>query len=268
MNQDIRQWAKDNGWGVSDRGPISAVVKEAYAASNGEGPPEVGEAEAFLITPESPSEAPPPPAPPVAERKPTPVAEPRKGIFQRKPPVEGKPLGKPGPKQPRKPLPRVSTETLIGGAYSVAGSIVGRREQMVPVSRVMMFQSPTVGVIGDEAIKGTWVDRVLQPLARAGEKGEIVAAIVGPPAIVGFCTAYPEMFPVCQPVLKMLLASYLQLSEPAMAKIQKRMERMESNLGGADLDEMIASIFAGTVPGDAVPSSQEEANIRKARGEA
>ena len=30
----IRQWAKDNGYEVSERGRISAVVREAYAAAH------------------------------------------------------------------------------------------------------------------------------------------------------------------------------------------------------------------------------------------
>ena len=31
---DIRQWARDNGWDVPDRGRVSAEVREAYAAAH------------------------------------------------------------------------------------------------------------------------------------------------------------------------------------------------------------------------------------------
>lgn len=30
----IREWAKDNGWEVSDRGRVSAEIREAYAAAH------------------------------------------------------------------------------------------------------------------------------------------------------------------------------------------------------------------------------------------
>jgi Lsr2 len=31
---DIRQWARENGWDVPDRGRVSAEVREAYAAAH------------------------------------------------------------------------------------------------------------------------------------------------------------------------------------------------------------------------------------------
>jgi len=31
---DIRQWARDNGWDVPDRGRVAAEVREAYAAAH------------------------------------------------------------------------------------------------------------------------------------------------------------------------------------------------------------------------------------------
>ena len=31
---DIRQWARENGWEVPDRGRVAAEVREAYAAAN------------------------------------------------------------------------------------------------------------------------------------------------------------------------------------------------------------------------------------------
>lgn len=31
---DIRQWARDNGWDVPERGRVSAEVREAYAAAH------------------------------------------------------------------------------------------------------------------------------------------------------------------------------------------------------------------------------------------
>jgi hypothetical protein len=264
-SQDIRAWAADHGMELSPRGRLPREVQERYdAAHNGHSAP--GEAEApddgepLLIVPDGPelaAEAPaPPPVPEQRAEERAPVKPPRerKGLLSRKP----------GPRPAGKKLPRVSTESLIGGAWAVGASLLSRQPVLVPTARMMAFQSGTVGVIGDQALRGTWADRVLQPLARAGEKGEIMAAIIGPPVIVAACTLRPELYPVAQPVLKMLIMTYLELSEPAMEKIQKRIDRMEGKLGGAKVDDILASVFADVdVP--TAPSPDEEAAVRRAR---
>jgi hypothetical protein len=270
VSQDIRDWAAQNGIELNRRGPIPKAVHAQYEADlNGH----AGEdEEPLLILPPAgdyPLDGPtmdaeppgPPPVPmePVAETAPQPPPRRRGSVLSRaaKPKEAGK----------RKTLPRVSTETLLSAAWSVVASLAGRSSpSLVPMSRMMMFQAGTVGIVGDQALKGTVVDRVLQPLARAGEKGELAAAIIGPPVIVAVVTARPELYPVAAPVLEALVTTYLEISEPAMEKIQKRIERMESKLGGAQVKDLLASVFADVdVPTQ--PSADEEAAIKRARGD-
>jgi uncharacterized membrane protein YeaQ/YmgE (transglycosylase-associated protein family) len=274
MSQDIRDWANENGIELAARGRIPKAVREQYEEDmNGHAG---GGQDPILLVPDPGPELPPDgaesdgdgfaaPAPPaprpagkpaVAETAPRKPPRERRGLLQRKPAESGK---------PRK-LPRVSTETLLGAGWSILASLAGRSNPaLVPMSRMMMFQSATVGIVGDAALKGTVVDRILQPLARAGEKGELAAAIIGPPVIVAVVTARPELYPVAAPVLEALVTTYLEISEPAMAKIQARIERMESKLGGAQVKDLLASVFADVdVP--TAPSADEEAAIKRARG--
>jgi len=259
MNLDIRKWAAEQGIDLNERGRLPKAVIEQYEAAHptpgdGEGP--------MLIVPEGPAEPPTGPAeapPPArAEQPPVPPKRQRRKMFAAKAKEPGK--------TPAKRLPRISTETLVGGAWSVFASFFGRHPMGVPAARMMMFQAPTIGVLGDDAIRGTWADRILQPLARASEKGEIVAEIIGPPVIVAACTYRPEFYPVAQPVLKMLVMGYLERAEPAMEKIQQRISRMEDKLGGAQVDDILASVFADIeVP--TRPSAAEDAAVKRARGE-
>jgi hypothetical protein len=273
VRQDIRDWLRDRGHTVSDRGRIKAELVEQYNTAHANGADDPIEAdEPFLIVPDDEvmiDPAPPapvsPPEPPrtVEERKPQPPPKRRRKLFSGKP-EGGQPVKR---ATGRKLGSRTTTESLIGGVWAVVASLAGRgRPELVPMSRMMMFQSGTVGIVGDEAVKGTWIDNVLQPLARAGEKGKIAAAILGPPAIVGAVTVRPELYPVAKPVLEALIMDYLEISEPAMEKIQKRIARMEDKLGGAKVADVLASVFADVdVPTE--PSPDEEAAIRRARGE-
>ena len=59
---------------------------------------------------------------------------------------------------------------------------------------------------------------------------------------------------------------YYLKDEPAMVKAQKRAEEFTETMGGVDLDALIEALFAD-VATEGVPSSQEEANIRRARGD-
>ena len=128
------------------------------------------------------------------------------------------------------------------------------------------MQAPVAGVIVDDLVKGTPVDRLLQPLARAGERGEKAVALVGPPLLTAMITARPEMYPALRPMLKMSLMSWLTVSGPAMKKAQENAARFAEDFGDVDLDGMIDALFTDiNVP--AQHSPDEEAAVRRARGE-
>lgn len=261
--QDIRAWAAANGIDISDRGRIRGEVVDEYRARNGtaEEEPELdelelGEDDLDVDGAETVSK-PPPALPPVegkvAERKPKPPPRKRRGLLQRKPRT-------PKAKAARKP---VSIENLVSSGWALGAMALARSPSAIPVARIMDMQSPVAGIVVEDMTRGTVVHRILEPLARAGEKGEKAFALLGPPVLVGVMTARPEMFPVLKPLLKMSMMSWMQVAGPAMDKIQARAAKFDQDFAGVDLDAMIDSLWAG-VP---VPSDQEEANIRKARGE-
>lgn len=245
-NQDIRVWAAANGWDIQSKGRLAADVKAAYeAAQNGHQPEPEGEPMVITMTDEAPPADVTPAAP--DERKPEPPRKP--GMFQRKPKETG----------PRRR--RVSIENILSSGWALGAMALARKPEAIPVARVLDLQAPVAGIIGEELLAGTLVDRILQPLARGGRKAELATALIGPPMLVGIMTARPELHPVLRPVLKMTMMSWMELSEPAMRKVQKRQEAWAEKFGDVDLDAMIDLLWT-EIP---VPSEQEEENIRKAR---
>ena len=252
--QDIRVWARENGWDVADKGRLPGSVKAAYdARAAADELSQLGQdidGEPMIIRPDD-EVAPEAPAAPVpAERKPEPPA--RRSIFDRKP----KPPARPDRK-------RVSIENVLSSGWALGAMALARSPQAIPVARVMEMQAPVAGIVGEELLKGTMVDRLLQPLARGGRKAELGMALAGPPLLVGMMTARPELFPVLRPMLKMAMMSWMDVADKPMQQLARRQEHFAERFGDVDLDAMIDSLWAD-VP---VPSEAEEEAIRRARGE-
>ena len=269
-SQDIRVWLREHGHQVGDRGAIKRDLLDEYeAAHNGDGEGASTEEEApLLIVPDDPpvSHADTPDAAPSNGAAPRGEAAPRRTEGRRRRLMDRKP--KDPTKTPARRLPRVSLENLIGSGWGLAAMALARNPNAVPVGRVMSMQAPVAGVVLDDVLKGTPVDRLLQPLARAGEKGEIVFALAGPPLITGAITAHPEWYPALRPMLKMSLMSWMAISAPAMRKAQQRAERMTGEFGvtDAELDGMIEALFSDVNLPTAASADEEDA-IRRARGE-
>lgn len=258
---DIRAWARENGIDIAERGRIPASVREAYEAQDGEEDPEEDET-TVEVAPPAPAPAGVPSAPEataggkVPERAPKPPVKEKRGLFGK---VKERKAG---------PRRRVSIENIVSGGWGLAAMAMMRSPNSVPVGRVLQFQAPVAGAIVDEAAKGTILDRVLQPLARAGESGEVVLALVGPPAITAAITAKPELYPALRPMLKMSMISWLRLAGPALKRQQRREAEALAAIGEEELagiDAMIDSLWAD-IPAGPV-SQQEEEHIRRARGE-
>lgn len=272
---DIREWAKGQPeWSgrVSERGRLSAELRDAYEAAQttpGQGPDDDDGADdpVFAVPlvglpsgggPGTGGQA--PPGPPPEERRPVPPPKPRgRARWQRKP-------AQPVRRGERK---RVSIENLISGVWGAGAYFLARDPRSLPVARVLDAQAPVAGLVVEELAAHTVVDRVLQPIARMGESGQRVFALVGPPLIVGAISANPSLFPMLREPLKAALMQWAEIAEPAMKRAQKRSESFAERFGGVDLDAMIDGFFAPP-PGDGLataPSDQEEENIRRARGQ-
>ena len=257
MSQDIRAWAQEQGIELNGRGRLPKAVIAQYEAAHGGD--EVDE-EPLLIVPDGPEPSPEPPAEPLrpaaAERPPTPPK--RRSLLDRKArPKDGKP--------PRR-LPRVSVANLISSGWGLGAMALARNGNAIPVARVLQMQAPVAGVVVDDMVRGTAVDRLLQPLARAGERGEKAVALLGPPLITAAITARPELYPALRPMLKMSLMSWLTVSGPAMKKAQEQAARFSEDFGDVDLDGMIDALFTDVgVP--VAHSADEDAAVKRARGE-
>jgi hypothetical protein len=220
QNQDIRDWAIAQGISVNLKGPVPKEVKERWAGRDGEAPAEG-----------------------------VPVSNVKSDIPDQS--TEPKPEGKAkqpwwkGQAKPKNTGPghrRVSLENLITTAWGLAGKFLP--VSATPVARVLEMQAPVAGIVVDEMARGTAADAILQPFARAGEKGEKAMALIGPPLLVGAVCSNPKLYPVVRPMLKTSIMLWMEVSEPAMKKAQQRAKRFEEKFGGADVDAMIDALFA------------------------
>jgi hypothetical protein len=76
----------------------------------------------------------------------------------------------------------VSCESLIAGVWEGSARLL--QPVNLPLSRCLAWQADTAGPVLDDAIKGTFVDALAQPLARMRERIGAVADFVGPPGLV------------------------------------------------------------------------------------
>lgn len=111
-----------------------------------------------------------------AERRP-------RRVKPQRPTLTGRLKGARGKAAARKPKrPRVPVDRIVSRFWDVLGGLAGRVDP--PLGRCLQMQAPVAGLILEDVVKGTMVDRALQPLARAEEKGEKVLALAGPPMLV------------------------------------------------------------------------------------
>lgn len=229
---DIRQWARDQGLEVGKGGAIPARIMDAWRDAHpdadldgGMGGPQPAE--------RSDQDAPVPPQ--VAA---SPVSRVRSWWRSRG--------SAPAPKTRRARSSLEDVGAFLWGGLATAAERLGGT-QYLPVARVLAMQAPIAGAVADDVLKGTVIDRMLQPFARAGKRAGAVGALLGPPVIVGVITGRPELYPVLQPVLKGLLKQWLAVAGPKIRKAREREAELVAEFGqdyDQDLDAMIAAFFA------------------------
>lgn len=187
--------------------------------------------------------------PPEGERKPK-----KPGIFAKlaKPRVEG---GK-----------RVSAEPMLGGSWQAIAMGLVITGKDIPVGRCMALQAPAAGLMLDKAIEGTLPDKVLvQPLARVGSKGTNIAALIGPPILVGMIERNPALYEPMKPLLRALMTQYLVETWPAVKAAQQKEKRALKTLeemqqqGYPDVDTLVDSLFMPPGYPD-IPEPEEATN--------
>lgn len=264
---DIRKWAKEQGFEVGAKGPVSPDVKAQYDAAHDGGddyPPAEDEqggqgAEVATAT-----------APPPAERQ----AERTPGKPKTKPAARGRDIlgrlrGRAAPRKPAKRLPRMSLANLIEDAW---GQMAWAASPMPPMQRLLQAQAPFAGIALEDALAGTFADRALQPIARAEDKAKAVGGLVMPPValMLALATApvpvvtvddttgaeaytWPEPSMQHKGALMTLRWSLMLWSEAGQARLDEYRERAEASAErGRQADEFMAYILTGA-RSDAAP---------------
>ena len=171
----------------------------------------------------------------------------------------------------KKPRPRVgkriSAAEYIGDGWAALGSKMLTTDP--PVGRVLMFQAPVAGDVLDDALAGTVIDRVAQPILRKWEQSSEAGALVMVPLTVAMIERRPEMRPVLVPILRSTMMPMLVAMAKGARRAKKRqaeqVEAMEELAdffppevmaemkasGKTPVDLMIEMIFADMEPAGA-----------------
>jgi len=150
--------------------------------------------------------------------------------------------------KPKKKHPRLSVAPLIGEFWAVLGGIAGRVD--VPLGRCLQMQAPVAGEILEDVVKGTVVDGVLQPIARAEDKAKAVAALALPPALV-VALEHASTLPDEQRKLReallwpMLVQSMMLWERVAGDKAEAMMNRAEAEAPSRERAEQMARLIFG-----------------------
>jgi hypothetical protein len=281
---DIRNWAKENGYQVENRGAVPVHVKEAYDAAhpspNGsdDAPrpdyPDDDFETAFIEPPADVEETfdesvmeEAKPRRPKASRSKTSSSTSRGRFWQR------------GGKKPStgKKKPRVSTEDLLGSLWRGMAKLAA---PLPPLQRTLRIQAPVAGMLLEDAVKDTAADTVLQPLARLAGQGKVVSALLGPPVIVTALMVHVQQRAQMQPpqepnplfismgteALRSSLMTWAEITEGKILIAQQKEAEMEARFGQS-VDELIAFLLSPPVnPADQAAVLAEEEAIRRAQG--
>ena len=151
------------------------------------------------------------------------------------------------PPKPKGRAPkRYSSAELLGDAWSFAGDMMMRVD--FPVGNVLRLQAPMAGPILDEAVSGTIVDRLLQPVVREVDRWAPVGDLIGLPmaVLIAERTSFigpdgrPNMTPVAQ---RMVRKAVRRNIKPLVAAL-KRERAQEKELAEALAEVIDGEMFA------------------------
>jgi hypothetical protein len=267
----IRNVLRAHGWTMADRGRLSAEHREAYDAIMAA---EAQDAYVSASEPPGPAAGDSEPDTPLgAERPPGRPGKGRSVVVQlrdRRRGGQGRAKAKAGQGRAAKAArQRLPADRLIGRAWGWASKAM--EPLSLPAARCLAMQSPVAGMILEDALKGTVIDRLaLQPLARGERRLETGAALLGPPAAV-LGIEYAQGLK--EPAKSLQTAFWLSVLEESLDmwldiagdKVEAAAERVaQSAERRATIQRMIGEIFAQTVPGETEPSADPAAEAARA----
>ena len=118
----------------------------------------------------------------------------------------------------------------------------------------MSYQAPVAGLILEDAVKDTVVDRLLQPIARGKDRGQAAVALIAPPlialALERAATLPPQQqqmqVALLMPLLKESLRMWMVVAGPKIVEQQEKNRQFEEEFGST-IDDLIAEMFAPPV---------------------
>lgn len=266
---DIRAVLREHGHEPPARGKLSRDwldIYDAIRAGQDGGPPPEGSYDGGVTVADFPPDEDEAAAGGVpAERAPRKPRATRKPLTERLKAARGKAKAKPK----GKPRPRVPVDRVVGMVWEALGRMF--TPLSAPTGRCLQLQAPVAGLILEDVVKGTVADRVLQPIARAEEKGKKVFALAAPPAIVlaieqsqaaviaGRLTE--QQYRAREAILlPMLQESLMMWDDVAGEKIEAQMARdAERGPARERAQRIMRMIFAPPTAGPGTPSPEDEA---------
>lgn len=175
--------------------------------------------------------------------------------FNRQPKGEKQATKEKAPKQARpRGDRRESAADLMGRGWGSAGRYM-QRNGHVPTGRMVTFQAPIAGEILDEAVAGTWVDKMaIQRIVAASGVLEQLYAVIGPPALTwqlekALAKGDEATAGMLEGLLKGCIKDSLPVMIPALKKARKREadqnKQMADLLDGEDLEALGVRIVDG-----------------------
>jgi hypothetical protein len=152
--------------------------------------------------------------------------------------------------------PRRSLAEGASWVYGWLGGMVTRTD--APVGRAMQYQAPIIGPKFDQVIKGTRVDKLLQPLVKKGDEWGELFEVIGLPVMIAAIERRPELAQISEDPdtgqitmygpMADILYSTVEANLVAMAKVKKKKDTDRANRQKA-----LADLFPnGMPPGDPV----------------
>jgi hypothetical protein len=244
---DVRAWALEEGYDVKARGNLPKLVWEQYAQAHPDDEASAAGAvtEADYPAADGPGET--------GETRPRPPARPAgSGIRGRVAKLFAGP-GKAGRKRARIPL-----DSFAENAWTDLAQVA----PWPPLKMILGMQAAYAAAVFDDTVRGTFIDPLVQPVARADQTLRAVDGLLGPPLFTAaICAAHgvetdeagrprfgPDGWPVWDARTKIMFAglkySLIQMDKIANLQVEEIEEKAaQMNARAEKADRLIEVMF-------------------------